>query len=214
MNQKGFSLIHILLVLMVSSIVVGIAYYFGVQKSYTGTPSNIVNNIQPSNTPKADTATYLNDSNRNEDTTKWKTYVNSEFGYSIKYPESIDETYYRSSVGSFVSILLTSVDTNDVSERNMNILDAPNNYKTFQESLDNHYNQSIMNATVTRNSYTLAGTSGEAFTQTYKNGVENYSIWIPRNNMILVFETRYKPENKEKALNQFNHILSTFKFTN
>ena len=144
----------------------------------------------------------------------WKTYTNADIGYFIKYPESIDTTYYRSNVGSFVSISLPSLNTKDVSENNMTILDSTNSYEAFKEAVDNHVNQTKNNAKINRSPYILDGITGELLIETYPIGVEHQSVWIQYKKTILIFQVKYKPENKEKTLIYFDQILSTFQFTN
>lgn len=74
-NQKGFA--PILIVFVVAVLAFGGYYYFGVQKAKKSEPVQQAKTIQVA--PEVD------------ETTSWKTYTNTKFGFSFKYPPNLKE---------------------------------------------------------------------------------------------------------------------------
>lgn len=91
MNQKGLALTLILIVVFLLVLTGGGAYYLMqknsvIPSSQQSITQNVVNTIQPTpSITQAPTAT-ITPSAAPIDTSSWKTYVDSQFGYSIKYP--------------------------------------------------------------------------------------------------------------------------------
>ncbi|MDD2822705.1 MAG: hypothetical protein PHQ59_01355 [Candidatus Daviesbacteria bacterium] len=76
LKEKGFAPIIIILGIVLFLGIVGGVYYFS-KNSSSAIKNNPVNTPTPTATLKVD------------ETTNWKTYTNTEYGYSIKYPENI-----------------------------------------------------------------------------------------------------------------------------
>lgn len=83
-SQKGFAPILVLVGILVIGVLVGGTYYSGLIKlpSFNQTPSVI---ITPS--PKNIATPVPSSINSTAD---WKTYTNTKYGYSVKYPSSIE----------------------------------------------------------------------------------------------------------------------------
>lgn len=74
--QKGFAPIYILIGILILGIIGGGAYYFGKSQVARSQPTQPT--ITPSPIP--------------DETVNWKTYTNLQYGYSVKYPSSLNQS--------------------------------------------------------------------------------------------------------------------------
>ena len=80
MNQKGFVLLYILIGILILIGIAGGAYYLWAQEYRRTHPIGPLPIVVPENIPLS----------RNiDETATWKTYTNTEYGFSIKYPDFI-----------------------------------------------------------------------------------------------------------------------------
>ena len=118
--QKGFGVIYILVGILVVTLIAGGAFYLGGQT----TPKPVVtSSSQPSISP--DVSPAPTDAG---ETTNWKTYTNTKYGFSFKYPNS--ENW------KFISLPtpVTNEDNTFVAECNNRCYDKEN-ITAFQVSL-------------------------------------------------------------------------------
>jgi type II secretory pathway pseudopilin PulG len=90
-NQKGFSIIEAILILVIVGMIGGIGWYvWSAQNKVNQTlnKADSVSNSAPKVTTKAKTST----STKNEtlNTTNWSMYTNTQFKYSYKYPNNVN----------------------------------------------------------------------------------------------------------------------------
>jgi hypothetical protein len=79
-NSKGF--VQILVVILLLVLVGGAAYYFGAQKGKISLNPTPVSSTEPSAIPSVKPTS--------DPTANWKTYTNTNQGYSLKYPENLE----------------------------------------------------------------------------------------------------------------------------
>jgi len=92
-KQKGFSLILILVGILILMGVAGGAYYFGRQTlSLRGVSETSDVAILPTLSP----APSITESTSSADMANWKTYITSQYGFSIKYPDNWETYNYGS----------------------------------------------------------------------------------------------------------------------
>lgn len=80
-TQGGFAVVYILVALVVLGAVAGGAYYFG--KSSIKQASSVVPNQMVTNTTPTITSVPKN----SDETVNWKTYTDTLYGFSLKYPK-------------------------------------------------------------------------------------------------------------------------------
>ncbi len=81
MKQKGFSVILILVgIFIAATVIISGAYYLGTLK----TKSSVQNPVITSQTPQ------ITPSSNPDETSNWKTYINTNLGFLVKYPSSLE----------------------------------------------------------------------------------------------------------------------------
>ena len=109
--QKGQGQVLILIGILIIAAVAGGAYYLGTFKNVKLQSQNpVVTSIQVSASPVSSSTSVVSSTPISSDeTANWKIYINSQFGFSVKYPPSwilheysVDKTY------RLVSIVITN----------------------------------------------------------------------------------------------------------
>lgn len=202
--RKGFAQI-LMLGLVVAVLVLGGAYYLKkIQKpqpassSYFPTPS-----IKPSTSPssKPESAT-------SADTSKWKTYTNTEYGFSLKYPNGWTTREDLSYVKSDYIIWFNAPD-----KPNGAMLVSVYDNKDGKYSIDTiHSDNSDKNISNHRIPITIDGIEGKRDREV--PGLCGYdSVFVNKNAKIYEISL-FCGDTNNKYLSIFDQSLSTFKFTN
>lgn len=240
MNQKGFSPILIILLIVIGFGVIGVAYVIGLLSSKSPqvapqtkpSPLNIING-QPQTNPKT-----------MSDTTNWVTYTNTKFRYNLKYPVGIEPIVLQENLEEATKLRL-----NDLS-RKIQVL-PPNGspaysvspylfveaYKLKEDEKDypifmlelkdfaekiwlqnkNHVNPNFPNRKISDLSQTtLANQQAYTFTLDgdFESNIEDYVLDFPSKYIFSEYKgTKYivRLPVDDKI---FDQVLSTFKFTN
>jgi hypothetical protein len=161
----------------------------------------------------------LTDQNQVADTSSWKTYANMEYGYSIKYPDNAEitqkyegssvqiakdgEDYYFLFVGDLSGEVMyqgKDVFVNSLSAKDLLIIDLIQRCKELDK------NQISWNSIVMGGISGFQAISGDAC-------AKQYTPWsrIVKNNKSYSFSFSLP---KKGSVEEYNQILSTFKFTN
>lgn len=191
MNQKGQTGILILAGIVILVALAGGIFYLGRVTAPKPQPQNVVTSSpQPSPSPTDETA-------------NWKTYTNTKYGYSIKYPSEIklitsDENaveFYRENAGIGAGM----------GERGHGMVIY---YRNFGAETTESQSRPIENIFIS---------SYPAFRWTDNNSCME-DIWLPNpnksNTLRISFTTCAEKEPYNKIdFDLFDQILSTFKFT-
>ncbi len=229
MKQRGFSAILILVGVLIMAAVAGGAYYFGRQTVSNPQPQNPV---VVSQTPQPTSVSQATPIPSPDQTTNWKTYTNTKYGYSFKYPpERVIKGGGRttSPTDTPESILLdwppgTQGDNYpdfyvDVITGN-NSLSSTYNYDGFMENLNQYKTTSIgetvsppnqpFNGKFTRKNDTeVVGLKAKVFIEP---NFHDTRIVLYKNNYYYIIGG-YNTNFTDTQGTHFNQILSTFKFT-
>jgi hypothetical protein len=199
-NQKGFT--QIILILVIVVVAIGAAYYFGTLKNKSGLVS-----VVPTPTPivKATQTPSPAEAKAQEGTANWKTYTNTKYGFSFKYPDGF-QVKERAS-GYFVITTTSENSFNGSLQEGISIdarllgsyanIDSARN--TISNSLVVSENKKVSNWEVTQG----VGKDGML------KGVEFRQAIIPYKTGVIEVETI----TNAKYLSIFDQILSTFQFT-
>lgn len=206
MNQKGFTLLILLLgIILIIGIACG-AYYFRI--SQIQKPQNP---IIASQAPQP-TITLSSNPNR---TTDWKTYASSPNFYSIQYPSNFYVHEYKDSSIDKTGNTLGSIDFSDTPYDKRRIgggteitITLGGNIKNILSKIIPYDNGRSDNPTL--KTYTINGYSGVRAQNI--QGIDFVRLDNPRGGG--VYLDLYNGSNSEDAKQIFNQILSTFKFTN
>lgn len=217
-NQKGFFPV-ILGVLLLLVIIAGGAYYLGTQTSTTSTqPPTNQNNVRtnPTQTPEITQVPQTNDSIVN-----WKTYTSTKAKYSFKYPTEWPLVNVPPSQGCDVcveQINITFKYNPNSGDGNVAIV------LIFKEdkikALDDYVNIHVRGDSSKVNlQYTTVG-GEKAVSYTLSGGLPPLPVIeyaVVKNGLYYIIRLDDSIEtnkNKEKNVQLFNEMLSTFKFTN
>ncbi len=83
MSQKGLAPITIIVGILIAVIIAGGAYYLGRQTTPKSSPAVVSQTPQPTPSPTPDASPVPNGTG---ETANWKTYTNTVYQYSLKYP--------------------------------------------------------------------------------------------------------------------------------
>ena len=218
MNQKGFA--NIVLVVVIVLIVGAVGYFAFVKKSarlaeQTQTTTQTNNSVSPIPTQKDETA-------------NWKTYSNSKYNFSLKYPNgwTIEEPTNADTTGRVIS--LRSPETVQLlNEREIDPGYSYNLVVSFWSNVNNEYARggswidqrnytSLTDYFTDKNAFkqkigsiTVAGQS--AYEVSIGGAGANYGVMIEYNGVYeLSFETAW---DKSKLGSTEKQILSTFQFS-
>lgn len=157
---------------------------------------------------------------QSDDISTWKTHVNKELGFTLKYPDRVDETYFRSSAGSFILVSLPKINSAHVSEKNFYIFELGNS-RTVEEQVEIRIKQNESNnsyqAVMERSVYPINGFEREVLLEKHlasssqPNGSENRMIFVKTAKTVLMLSNAYELQNKEASMKISDQILSTFK---
>jgi hypothetical protein len=200
--------------------IVGVLGVVGVKNfSNSKAPATIQPTISPIPTPTIDP------------TVDWKTYINSEYGYSFQYPQDWKFSFTKPQNFKYPSVAILSKD--DPSQPKVAITsDDPNKFMasyTILIQVDNNpKNLSAKDYFLKDVSpedkqdeenklkeYTVGGVRGILFRDTGSPSSGLYTmIQVSKNNMLYSFEYNAlaHPETHNKYLDLYTQILSTFKF--
>lgn len=211
MTEKGFAPIIIILIIVV---VVAASFYIGLSTGKKiGIAEQLVDTVN--DTPQSTNSS--SSPSMADETTNWKTYTNTELGFSVRYPENVMEYYFPGNSGSYIEFSLPDVEHPYLSGQNnkIEVMWSSNPELTSQEYNDILIQQQkdrTPNSTFIRSSYTIDNKNGELIIEKRDLDTElrYLSIQTTKNN--LEFRVMYKTESKEKTVKLFDKILSTFKF--
>mgnify|MGYP001564321650 FL=1 len=218
MNQKGFA--NIVLVVIIVLIVGVVGYFAFVKKSppivqQTQTPTQTNNSVSPTPTQKDETA-------------NWKTYSNSKYRFSLKYPNgwTIEESTNADTTGRIIS--LRSPETAKLlQERKIDLGYSYNLVVSFWPNINNEYARG--GSWIGQRNYTSLADfftdknapkqktgnitiDGQTAYEVIIGGAgANYGVMIEHNGVYeLSFETAW---DKSKLGSAEKQILSTFQFS-
>lgn len=178
-NQKGFIPVIIILVVLIG---IGGIFYLRLPKYRFGA---ILSTPLPTSISSI---------------SNWKTYVNTELGYSIKIPS----TWSYDDQHSKINVSFENNQNQDV-DGNFSIL------VTKAESIDKYLGEALSSyyKSTTLNNLSLAGVTATKVTTRLNNESTYSQDWfvINKNRMYIISYTTY-----QEVENKFDQILSTFKF--
>lgn len=209
-KQKGYFLPIIGAVVILFTIAGG-AYYFMRVKSSTAIPAQtqtVIPTTQPSTI---------------DETANWKTYTNSKYGYTLKYPSNWSLVEQLS--GSYIDIYdqpnITQPQLHDGSWVKISIsnderqgrIQPSDSIGTKKEIANKVFEEKI--ADITLDKYSAFKTVSDILSgsQTDARPTTNIVAKIDSNTFVISFSNPDKNQY-EKDLNIFNEIISTFKFNN
>ena len=219
--RKGYLTPPVIIILALITFGVALTLYFN---------TNLLKNIKNKPTPSPESSVQTQPSPTPDETANWKTYTNSNLGFSLKYPEFlcvesrdtvrielrncvIDEfgaNYPLSQIPpeAFVRISITvdKIDHNISIEEYLNQKYPPNKY-----GLPSYQNQEATMEKITiDNQPGRLSEKGMLFENTVK------TAWIKNNTRIYEITTYSREETggeySQKASRVFDQILSTFRF--
>ena len=151
-------------------------------------------------------------------TADWKTYTNTDLGFSFKYPSESKLTFNCLECEAPDLMISFPNDTYTlISAGSTEKIDKEK--PTVKAIIDNkiYVNKfSTYPVTVTRSAYTLDGIEGEKTFSEEKIGNltrNDIDILVLKDKKLYTFNFRFRPENKQKMSILADQILSTFKFT-
>jgi hypothetical protein len=186
MKQKGFTPILILLTI----VVLGVVGYVGYKNFKTSYVSNQAIGVEDQIIPPP-----TNTSAASASTTTWKTYTNTKYGYSIKYPE----TWNFNEVNNEVSNFTVFIPSNKIATEfiNISVNDIKNYSKYKQGAIDQDYKPQVFN--------------GVDILKFDKREYDKEIIFPPSDKYhFLKIDFGYGHEGSMKV--EVDQILSTFKF--
>lgn len=222
MNQKGFAPILIILGIVLLLGAVGGAYYFGQSSvkpstSVSQTPvSNSQTSISPTQSPAKTTISPTPTSVPTvvDETVSWKTYVNTKYGFSFKYPQGFEtDTASGNPIdsGKIFRISFLSLDKEDTLSIMTALAEADFSYARKTYGFEGMKN--ISDSSIQVGSFDTEITLTDSETDKTPVGLDKISSYnVVVKDKLLVIEYGGKVETV--SLQKLKQILSTFKFTN
>lgn len=208
MSQKGFAPILIALgVILILGVVSG-AYYFGKSQSVKPTIQNsVVTSQTPQPTPSPTPDAIAN----------WRTYTNTQYKFTLSYPEDWESQVPEVSTNNFrLDFLKFDQDYNGFERPNITLIINNDNINNIRSSLFKEYNSKGTIQDIGLLSGDLYQGTGKSKDFSGKNTFQKFraDYLISKNNLNYWFRLSTKPEYQNKHLEDFKKIISTFKFTN
>lgn len=224
MNQKGSSLIYVLLLILL--VTGGLGYYIlNNQSQFNPTLPNgnsqsvIIAKKTPSASPSAFPT--MDTSNLSKiDTSNWKTYTNQKFGISLKYPNTLKIPTKNADDNEIVGFLPVNAADNISPVIDIRILDNPNNLsiQAYNEQYKDSANPSLVWDDLSKAKVTTVGGKQAYFLELSQCDPELCDRYlIPLQNKIIeVYRLSgvYNVILETESVPIFNGIISSLKFSN
>lgn len=144
------------------------------------------------------------------DTTNWKTYTNSKYGYSIKYPDS-----WTTNESDLNSVNVVDMGKEAKSVR-IYVLKADPADLVYLDDIDKYIEDKILTNSnlIEDGSVNINNYSGHKYTFNNSKEEDNYAVYfgIADNQYVLIKEISNKSQFKDYNL-EIDQVISTFKLT-
>jgi len=143
--------------------------------------------------------------------TNWKTYANKDYAYSIQYPSTwtVDLTA-KDSRGKTLATFLAPGQKNVPQDKIVDIQVSPTTNVSRVDSAD--YIKRNSNVIISTSPVVVGGVSTNKFITDLNNGY-NMAVYVEKNSETYVLGLHNTTSSDKEYIDNFNLMLSSFKFT-
>ncbi|MDD2656460.1 MAG: PsbP-related protein [Patescibacteria group bacterium] len=143
--------------------------------------------------------------------TNWKTYTNKDYGYSIQYPSTwtVDLTT-KDSRGKTLATFLAPGQKNVPHDKTIDIQVSPMTDVSRVDSAD--YIKRNGNVIISTSPVVVGGITTDKFITDLNNGY-NMAVYVEKNSETYVLGLHNTTSSDKEYIDNFNLMLSSFKFT-
>lgn len=152
-----------------------------------------------------------------DETANWKTYTNSKYGYSVKYPSELlvkEEGKINTHIIDLTGFFLSKSPATQ--GNSMSIEVRSDAYKEIISTLQREWWGGTKESPNKAEDIEIVGTNGKRISGAHvPSGGALFEVYLPRQNLVYVIRLMVSFSEKQIGYNEktFDNIISTFKFT-